>query len=144
MRVSTKGRYALRACLALASIGEDGAPVSISTLAEKEDISSVFLEQIFFRLRKAGIVASTRGPGGGFSFAKPLENITVKELVDAAGENLELSLCNKSQKKCTRVGDCMSHHIWVGATDMVNGYFHGITLSSILKDYKKEPIPATT
>jgi len=136
MRITTKGRYALRASLALAALEKDGRPVSISTLAEKERISSVFLEQIFFKLRKAGIVSSTRGPGGGFCFAQPLEKITLKRLIDAAGEKLEFTFCDKRLEECTRVGDCLSHHVWLEATNTVNTYFESITLASILAKYE--------
>jgi Rrf2 family iron-sulfur cluster assembly transcriptional regulator len=113
MRITTRGRYALRASLALAKIGKNGAPVSISALSEEENISSVFLEQIFFKLRKAGIVSSVRGPGGGFYFARPLDKLTLKEILDAAGEELSLTNCDKQQRnECPRTGDCLSHRVW--------------------------------
>ncbi|MDR2068937.1 MAG: Rrf2 family transcriptional regulator, partial [Spirochaetaceae bacterium] len=95
MRITTRGRYALRASLALARLGKDGSPVSINNLSEEENISSVFLEQIFFKLRKAGIVSSVRGPGGGFCFAQPLDQLTIKKILDAAGEELNLTTCDK-------------------------------------------------
>ena len=135
MRITTRGRYALRASLALARLEKNGEPVSISTLSEQENISSVFLEQIFFKLRKAGIVSSSRGPGGGFRFAQSLDKLTVKQLLDAAGENLALSFCDKSLEECDRIGDCMSHHVFTEAGDMVNKYFESVTLSSILEKY---------
>jgi len=141
MRITTRGRYALRASLALAMMEKNGGPVSINTLSEKENISSVFLEQIFFKLRKAGIVSSTRGPGGGFCFAKPLNEITVKLLIDAAGENLELTFCDKRIEECQKVGDCMAHGIWLDVTNVVNNYFEGITLDSIIKKYGDGPFP---
>jgi len=141
MRITTRGRYALRASLALAMLEKNGGPVSINTLSEQENISSVFLEQIFFKLRKAGIVSSTRGPGGGFCFAQPLDKLTVKQLLDAAGENLELTFCDKRLEDCERVGDCMAHHVWFDATILVGKYFEGITLASILKNYGDGPFP---
>ena len=134
MRITTRGRYALRATLALAILGKSGAPVSINNLSEKEDISSVFLEQIFFKLRKAGIVASVRGPGGGFCFARPLENLTVKEILDAAGEELDLIPCDKHVKNCERLGDCLAHSVWTDVTQIVNNYFKSKTLSSLLEE----------
>ena len=141
MRITTRGRYALRASLALAMMEKNGGPVSINTLSERENISSVFLEQIFFKLRKAGIVSSTRGPGGGFCFAQPLDKITAKQLLDAAGENLELTFCDKRLEECKRVGECMAHHVWIDATSMVKKYFEGITLASILVQYGDGPFP---
>ncbi|MDR0709865.1 MAG: Rrf2 family transcriptional regulator, partial [Spirochaetaceae bacterium] len=120
MRITTRGRYALRASLALAILGKKGTPVSINHLSEKEDISSVFLEQIFFKLRKAGIVASVRGPGGGFCFAKPLDQLTVKEILDAAGEELDLISCDKQVQNCERIGSCLAHSVWTDVTQIVN------------------------
>ena len=135
MRITTRGRYALRASLALAKMGKNGEPVSISSLSEQEDISSVFLEQIFFKLRKAGIVTSIRGPGGGFRFAQPLEKLTVRQILDAAGENLEHTLCDKRLEQCDRIGDCMSHHVLLDVTKLINKHLDGITLASILEKY---------
>ena len=141
MRITTRGRYALRASLALAVLEKNGWPVSVNTLSERENISSVFLEQIFFKLRKAGIVSSTRGPGGGFCFAQPLSEITVKQIIDAAGENLELTFCDKRIEECERIGECMAHNVWCDVTNMVNNYFESITLASILKKYENNPFP---
>jgi Rrf2 family iron-sulfur cluster assembly transcriptional regulator len=136
MNITTRGRYALRASLALAKLGTKGEPVSINSLSEKENISSVFLEQIFFKLRKAGIVSSIRGPGGGFCFAKSLDELTVKQILEAAGENLELVFCDKTSDNCDRIGQCLSHCIWVEVNQLVKKYFGGITLSSILEKYE--------
>jgi Rrf2 family iron-sulfur cluster assembly transcriptional regulator len=149
MRITTRGRYALRASLALARLGKDGNPVSISVLSEQENISSVFLEQIFFKLRKSGIVTSVRGPGGGFCFARSPDKVTVKEILDAAGEDLNLTLCDKKKDECDRFGYCLSHSVWNDVTELVNNYFKSITLASILEkeaplhEYKEEPADGT-
>ncbi|MDR3115968.1 MAG: Rrf2 family transcriptional regulator [Treponema sp.] len=143
MRITTRGRYALRASLALAKMGKDGAPVSINHLSEQEHISSVFLEQIFFKLRKAGIVSSVRGPGGGFYFAQPLDKLTIKAILDAAGEDLESISCDKHQETCDRIGDCPSHWVWTDVTSLVNDFFKNVTLASILeKDSLQEKAEA--
>jgi Rrf2 family iron-sulfur cluster assembly transcriptional regulator len=133
MRITTRGRYALRASLALAKLGKSGEPISINTLSEEENISSVFLEQIFFKLRKAGIVSSVRGPGGGFCFARALDELSVKEILDAAGEDLAVSPCDKHQEDCDRISGCLSHHIWVEMTELVNSYLRNLTLAAILE-----------
>ncbi|MDR2050112.1 MAG: Rrf2 family transcriptional regulator [Treponema sp.] len=133
MRITTRGRYALRASVALARLQNQGSPVSINHLAEAEDISSVFLEQIFFKLRKAGIVNSVRGPGGGFCFAKPPERLTIKEILVAAGEELELTACDKRIINCKRVVTCTSHTVWEEITNMINRYFDGLTLAMVVK-----------
>jgi Rrf2 family iron-sulfur cluster assembly transcriptional regulator len=141
MRITTRGRYALRASLALAKLGKDENPVSINSLSEEENISSVFLEQIFFKLRKAGIVSSVRGPGGGFCFARSLDKLTVKEILDAAGEDLSVTPCDKHEENCDRIGSCASHQVWVGVTDLVNNYLQSLTIASILE--KNGNIPET-
>jgi Rrf2 family iron-sulfur cluster assembly transcriptional regulator len=133
MRITTRGRYALRAALALARLGKNGKPISITILSEQENISSVFLEQIFFNLRKAGIVTSVRGPGGGFRLARPPDEMTIKEILDAAGEELNLTMCDKKSDRCDRVGYCLSHQVLGGVTELVNNYFKGITLASVLE-----------
>jgi Rrf2 family iron-sulfur cluster assembly transcriptional regulator len=133
VRITTRGRYALRASVALARLQNEGTPVSINHLAEVEDISSVFLEQIFFKLRKAGIVNSVRGPGGGFRFARPLEHLTVKEILVAAGEELELTACDKRIINCKRVATCTSHSVWEEVTNMINCYFDGLTLAKVVQ-----------
>jgi Rrf2 family iron-sulfur cluster assembly transcriptional regulator len=135
MRITTRGRYALRASLALAKLGKKGAPVSINSLSEEENISSVFLEQIFFKLKKAEIVTSIRGPGGGFHFNKSLEELTVLQILEASGENLDITFCDKKNDNCDRIGECLSHCVWVEANEIVKKYFSSITLASILNNY---------
>ena len=135
MRITTRGRYALRASLALAKYGSNGAPVSVNFLSEKEDISSVFLEQIFFKLRKAGLVTSIRGPGGGFCFAQPLNKLTVKQILNAAGEELDLTYCDKQSSECERIGECLIHPVLTEAHDLLKKFFDNITLTSILEKY---------
>jgi Rrf2 family iron-sulfur cluster assembly transcriptional regulator len=132
MKITTRGRYALRATLALAQLGKTGAPVSINILSEQEHISPIFLEQIFFKLRKAGIVASARGPGGGFYFDKPLDKITLKAIMEAAGEEMGTTPCEKHAESCERQGTCLSHGVWANVNSLVNDFFMNITLDSIL------------
>jgi Rrf2 family iron-sulfur cluster assembly transcriptional regulator len=118
--------------LALAKLGRDNASVSIGFLSEEENISSIFLEQIFFKLRKAGVVMSVRGPGGGFNFAKPLDKLTIREILAAAGEDLDLVACDKQSPDCDRLGFCLAHSVWSGVTALINDYFSNITLADII------------
>ena len=137
MRITTRGRYALRASFALTKLGSKGEPVSINTLSEQENISSVFLEQIFFKLRKAGIVKSIRGPGGGFYFSKPLEELSVRQILEAAGEELDVIFCDKTTTDCERMSECLSHYVWLEVNELVKNYFDGITIASIMAKYGK-------
>jgi Rrf2 family iron-sulfur cluster assembly transcriptional regulator len=133
MRITTRGRYALRASLALARLYDPGSPVTINQLSEEEQISSVFLEQIFFKLRKAGLVSSARGPGGGFQFTVPPDKITLKEILEAAGEELDVTSCDKNAKACNATGKrCSSHAVWEDITKMLNEYFSTMTLATVM------------
>jgi len=133
MRITTRGRYALRAALILGKLQNIDSPVSINHIAECLQISPVFLEQIFFKLRKSKIVDSVRGPGGGFQFARPLDQITVLEILDAAGEELNVTECDKNAKTCSKTGvRCLSHPVWEQVTRLVTEYFNNTTLSEVL------------
>jgi Rrf2 family iron-sulfur cluster assembly transcriptional regulator len=146
MRITTRGRYALRASLALARLQHHDSPVSINQLSAEEQISSVFLEQIFFRLRKAGIVSSVRGPGGGFQFAKNPEDISLLEILEAAGEELQLTECNKHAKICDITGmRCASHSVWEDMTSLLRDYFQQLTLAMVMEREKNlQPINTKT
>jgi len=139
MRITTRGRYGLRAVLKL-TVSDKGKPISIRELSESEDISPEFLEQIFFKLRKAGIIKSTRGPGGGFQLNKSPEEITVKEIFDAVGEEISLTPCTSDtdpRSPCERADDCISRKMWEATSRHFNDYFGTITVQSILeKDAK--------
>jgi Rrf2 family iron-sulfur cluster assembly transcriptional regulator len=140
MRITLKGRYALRAVLALAEMGKDGKMVCINSLSEAENISSIFLEQIFFKLKKTKIVKSVRGPGGGFTFDRPLDEITVQEILAAAGEELTMEFCEKKAHKCKRMSECISHKVFASVSRNINDYLSGITLKKILEsgDFKPD------
>jgi len=139
MRITLKGRYALRAVLALAEMGKNGEMISINSLSEAEDISSIFLEQIFFKLKKAKIVKSVRGPGGGFAFDRPLDSVTVQEILDAAGEELTVEFCEKKASKCKRMSECVSHKVFASVSRKINEYLGSLTLKTILESKEFKP-----
>lgn len=133
MRVTTKGRYALRAALALARQSRERSPVSIKTISELEEISPEFLEQIFFRLRKAGLIASVRGPGGGFYFAKPLDSISLLDLLEASGEGLGIApcICGK-ESECGRKKACVASGVWQELDQRMRDFASTRTLQEML------------
>jgi len=136
MRVTTKGRYGLRAILELAQ--HDGSSlVSIKEIAEKENLSPEFLEQIFFQLRKAGLISSTRGPGGGFKMDIPPSDITIARIFEAVGEDISLAPCTREQQdvRCKMEPDCIMKNVWVEATDHLREYFDAISVQSIIEKY---------
>jgi Rrf2 family transcriptional regulator, iron-sulfur cluster assembly transcription factor len=133
MRITTKGRYALRAVLALAVSSSEGKPVSIKTIAEQEEISAEFLEQIFFKLRKAEVIRSVRGPGGGFFFARPLDQITLLDIIEASGEGMGISPCVCGKKEsCTRKSECPSFDIWRAMDGHMRAFAGGRTVADMV------------
>ena len=130
MRVTTKGRYALRAITNLALAGSD-KPVPIKQIAGEEDISPEFLEQIFFKLKKSGIISSVRGPGGGFILESDPAEVSVKDIFDAVGEGLEITPCT-GEDDCDRQDVCLVHDVWKEASVHIVGYFERLTLRRIM------------
>ena len=132
MRITTKGRYALRAVIALAETSVAGKPVSIKAIAEREDISAEFLEQIFFRLRRSGLIRSARGPGGGFSFALPLDRITLMDLISASGEGLEVAPCLCGKGACGKMAGCRARSVWQGLDASLRAYAESRTVADMI------------
>ncbi len=133
MRITTKGRYALRATLALARLSDGQKPISIKTISEVEAISPEFLEQIFFRLRKSGMISSVRGPGGGFFFSKALDKINLKDILEASGEGLGIAPCICGKKSdCEREDDCVAGAVWRSLGNHMDSFLEGQTLAAML------------
>jgi Rrf2 family transcriptional regulator, iron-sulfur cluster assembly transcription factor len=134
LRITTKGRYALRAVLALARNSQEGAPVSIKTISEQESISPEFLEQIFFRLRKAGVIGSVRGPGGGFYFAHPLDEITLESILESSGEGLGIVPCACGRElECKKKSTCAAGKIWKEMDAHVRSFAESRTVADMVK-----------
>jgi Rrf2 family transcriptional regulator, iron-sulfur cluster assembly transcription factor len=134
MRITTKGRYALRAVLALAEKSQEGKPVSIKCISAQEDISAEFLEQIFFKLRKAEVIRSVRGPGGGFFFARALDQITLLDIIEASGEGIGISPCSCGKKTdCARKNDCAAFGIWREMDGHMRDFAGGRTIADMIR-----------
>lgn len=134
MRVTTKGRYALRAIIALSRMGAGGKPVSIKRLAEAEGISPEFLEQIFFSLRRSELIRSVRGPGGGFVLARKPSEISLKHILDASGEGLDISPCSCAKDaECGRRGSCQAQGVWDSLGRHMELYLTGMSLEDITR-----------
>jgi len=111
--------------------------VSIKAIAEKEEISPEFLEQIFFRLRKAGVIGSVRGPGGGFFFAKPLAQITLLDIIEASGEGFSVMPCACGKKTdCTRGDSCDAGRVWRDLDSHLRVYVEKTSLADMLQPSK--------
>ncbi|ADN02212.1 RrF2 family transcriptional regulator [Spirochaeta thermophila] len=141
MRITTKGRYAIRAMVNLA-LSTESKPIPIKKIAEEESISPEFLEQIFFKLRKAGIIDSVRGPGGGFLISRPLESITIKDIFDAVDEGLGITPCTEEEGKsgtelCEKAERCLLYEVWKETASHLRQYFASITLKDLIDKAKK-------
>jgi Rrf2 family iron-sulfur cluster assembly transcriptional regulator len=138
MRITTKGRYGLRAVINLARSNHT-RPVSIGSIASEENVSSEFLEQIFFKLKKAGVIRSIRGPGGGFVLNRTPEEITVQDILVAVGETRGLTPCTLRLKAlCDRTEPCAAHDIWTGLQKTMEDYLTNVTLQDILEKNGKK------
>jgi len=134
MRLTTKGRYGVRAVVNLASAFAN-RPVSIKHIAEEEGISPEFLEQIFFKLKKTGIISSVRGPGGGFVLNRKASEITIKTILDAVGETTFPTPCTNPEdwEACGRKESCIMTKTWQSFADLINDFLEKLTIKDILE-----------
>ncbi|MBN1315959.1 MAG: Rrf2 family transcriptional regulator [Anaerolineales bacterium] len=132
MRISTRGRYALRAMVDLAENG-GGEPVLRSDLAARQDISAEYIAQIFKDLREAGLVLATKGPGGGYMLAKAASSIRAGDVIRAVEGPIAAVHCvlDKGETRCQRIDTCTTHSLWKGLTRAVADYLNGITLEDL-------------
>jgi len=142
MRLTTKGRYGVRAVVNLAAAA-NSEPISISQIARKEQLSPEFLEQIFFRLKKAGLIRSIRGPKGGFILNRKSSEISIKTILDAVGEPLFPAPCtDHGTKACPRLEGCLISPVWQDFYELIRNHLAGISLKDIL-DSAKAPSGST-
>jgi len=141
MRLTTKGRYGVRAIVNLAAAAKT-SPVSISRIAEEEELSPEFLEQIFFRLKKAGLIRSIRGPKGGFLLNRKPADISIKTVLDAVGEPLFPAPCtDHGTKACHRQAGCALSPVWQGFYDTIRSHLERISLKDILENGRSAGTP---
>ena len=137
MRTTTRGLYALKAMLALAADSSKENPLALHKIAEAEEISTEFLQQIFFKLRRAGLIAAYRGPGGGFYLLKDKSEISVLSVLEAAGESLELSPCATSKEgskpPCAGFSTCSAGHFWLSLENEIRTFASSKTLEDLMK-----------
>ena len=130
MKLTTKGRYAVTAMLDLALHYEQGA-VTLSDIARRQGISLSYLEQLFARLRRNGLVDSVRGPGGGYNLAMPPSSISVAKIVIAINENIAATRCG-GEKNCDGEERCLTHNLWEDLSHRIHDFLDGITLADLV------------
>lgn len=130
MRLTTKGRFAVTAMLDLAMRDANG-PVTLAGISERQGISLSYLEQLFGKLRRAELVESVRGPGGGYCLARLVEDITVADIIIAVDEPLDATQCG-GHENCHDNHRCMTHDLWTDLNKTIFAYLANVTLASLV------------
>ncbi|HHJ12650.1 MAG TPA: Fe-S cluster assembly transcriptional regulator IscR [Chromatiales bacterium] len=131
MKLSTKGRYAVTAMMDLAIYGSAG-PVTLADISQCQGISLSYLEQLFAKLRKAGLVEGVRGPGGGYRLARPANQISVAQIITAVDESVDMTRC-KGEANCQDGESCLTHELWMDLSKRLYEFLDGITLADFVE-----------
>ena len=132
MRLTTKGRYAVTAMLDLAINYENG-PITLSDISKRQDISLSYLEQLFSKLRKNGLVDSARGPGGGYRLSRDADEIAVGQVITAVDEKIDVTQCG-GKGDCKDGGPCLTHELWCDLSDQIYDFLNSISLGQLVRD----------
>ncbi len=135
MRLTTKGRYAVTAMLDLAFHSQK-KPATLTDIATRQTISLSYLEQLFARLRKAGMVTGVRGPGGGYKLSRPAADINIADIIEAVDEPVDSTKCG-GEGNCQEGLPCLTHDLWMGLSEQIRSYLQNISLGELLE---REPV----
>ncbi len=130
MRLTTKGRYAVTAMLDLALNAQDG-PVPLADVSERQGISLSYLEQLFAKLRRGGLVLSVRGPGGGYQLAHECADIQIVQVIDAVDESVDATRC-QGLGDCQGGDECLTHRLWCDLSKQIHDFLSGISLADLV------------
>ena len=131
MRLTTKGRFAVTAMLDLA-MSENSKPVTLAGISERQAISLSYLEQLFSRLRKQGLVKSVRGPGGGYRISRSHQEISISQIITAVDEQIDATQCGGQENCQGEEGRCMTHDLWASLNNKILDYLSGISLADMV------------
>ena len=131
MRLTTKGRYAVTAMLDLAYHSEK-KPVNLTDIAKRQGISLSYLEQLFSRLRRSGMVEGVRGPGGGYQLRRKTDQISIADIIAAVDETIDSTRCG-GKGNCQNDQPCLTHDLWTGLSEQIRQYLDSITLHEVLQ-----------
>lgn len=135
MRLTTKGRFAVTAMLDLA-LQDDDKPVTLAGISERQGISLSYLEQLFSRLRRNGLVKSVRGPGGGYRVARNTRDISVSEIISAVDELIDATQCG-GKENCHDDRRCMTHDLWASLNTKILEYLSGVSLADLVASQRE-------
>jgi len=130
MRLTTKGRFAVTAMVDLA-MRQNRSPVTLAAISERQHISLSYLEQLFGKLRRAKLVSSVRGPGGGYNLAQPPQGVTIASIVTAVDEPLDATQCG-GKENCHDEKRCMTHDLWATLNEKMYEYLSSVTLADLV------------
>ncbi len=134
MRLTTKGRFAVTAMIDVAMYGGSG-PVTLAAVSGRQKISLSYLEQLFGKLRRSGLVESVRGPGGGYNLAKPHEQVSVADIILAVDEPIDATQCG-GKENCLDDHRCMTHDLWMGLNAHIFSFLSGVTLAELVRQQR--------
>ena len=134
MRLTTKGRFAVTAMMDLALRG-GAEPVTLAEISARQHISLSYLEQLFGKLRRQGLVKSVRGPGGGYRLAKPMPEISVADIILAVDEPIDATQCG-GKENCQDDRKCLTHDLWANLNAHIFGYLRAVTLVELVRDHQ--------
>ncbi len=135
MRLTTKGRFAVTAMVDLALRSGKG-PVTLAGISERQKISLSYLEQLFGKLRRNNVVASVRGPGGGYCLARPASKISMVDIIVAVDEGLDATHCG-TRGDCQDGKPCLTHELWYGLNESIHEYLSKINLQQLVDGQNK-------
>jgi Rrf2 family transcriptional regulator, iron-sulfur cluster assembly transcription factor len=138
MRLTTKGRFAVTAMVDLA-LRQNRGPVTLAAISERQHISLSYLEQLFGKLRRASLVSSTRGPGGGYNLAQAPASISVADIVSAGDEPLDATQCG-GKENCHDDKRCMTHDLWATLNEKMHEYLSSVTLADLVAHQSGKPV----
>ena len=130
MRLTTKGRFAVTAMIDVAMHG-NGGPVTLAAVSDRQRISLSYLEQLFGKLRRSGLVESVRGPGGGYHLARAAAQLSVAQIIVAVDEPIDATQCG-GRENCHDDRRCMTHDLWAGLNDHIFSYLSGVSLAQLV------------
>ncbi|MEG1131644.1 MAG: Rrf2 family transcriptional regulator [Romboutsia sp.] len=139
MKLSTKGRYGLKAMFEL-SLNQNDGPVSLKVIAKKQNISDQYLEQIFSALKKAKLVKSVRGAQGGYLLNREAKDITVGDVLTVLEGPVSLSDCVLDEDVCENSSVCVTKVVWEKIKKGIDEIIHSITLQDMIDDYNKNKL----
>lgn len=130
MRLTTKGRYAVTAMLDLALHAKEN-PVSLADISERQGISISYLEQLFAKLRKNGLVSSVRGPGGGYQLSRAEVEIFIAQVIDAVDESVDATRC-AGEGDCQNGETCLTHELWQSLSQQIHNFLSEISIADLV------------